>query len=122
MDKQSILGFVLIGIVLIVWMWVQAPPPQPAHPAAADSVAHARVVVPETARVAPISSPMGQRSGGLVVAPDSLGAFFTQRLKGPEKVLVIKTDLYTAEVSTHGGLIRKWELHEYKTWDQNPVQ
>jgi YidC/Oxa1 family membrane protein insertase len=120
MDKQSIFGFVLIGIVLIVWMWVQTPAPPPPRPATADSVAHTRTVVPETVRVAPAPSP--QRPGSLVVAPDSLGAFFTPRLRGAEKILVVKTDQYTAEVSTRGGVIRKWELKDYKTWDKDPVQ
>jgi YidC/Oxa1 family membrane protein insertase len=120
MDKQSIFGFVLIGIVLIVWMWVQTPAPPPPRPVTADSVAHPRTVVPETVRVAPVPSP--QRPGSLAVSPDSLGAFFTPRLHGAEKILVIKTDRYIAEVSTRGGVLRKWELRDYKTWDKDPVQ
>ena len=36
--------------------------------------------------------------------------------------MIITTDLYTAEVTTKGGLLRKWELHAYKTWDGKPVQ
>ncbi len=122
MDKQSIFGFVLIGIVLIVWMWIQAPPPQQPHQPAADTLAHTHVAPAETARVAATPGATPQRPTGVVAAPDSLGAFFTGRLKGPEKVLIIKTDLYTAEISTHGGLIRKWELRDYKSWDMNPVQ
>ena len=34
----------------------------------------------------------------------------------------MKTDLYTAEITTKGGLIRKWELAKYKSWDGHPVQ
>ena len=30
MDKQSTMGFVLIGVILIAWMWLQSPPaPKP---------------------------------------------------------------------------------------------
>jgi len=27
MDKQATIGFILIGAVLIIWMWVQTPTP-----------------------------------------------------------------------------------------------
>ncbi|MCK5572074.1 MAG: membrane protein insertase YidC, partial [Bacteroidetes bacterium] len=54
--------------------------------------------------------------------PDSLGRFFAHLQTGTEKVVVVKTDLYTAEITTKGGLIRKWELGQYKTWDKYPVQ
>ena len=54
--------------------------------------------------------------------PDQLGTFFAGRDKGDEKIVIIKTDLYTAEVTTKGGLLRKWELNGYKTWDGKPVQ
>ncbi len=122
MDKQSILGFVLIGIVLIVWMWIQAPPPPSQHPVPADTTGHMRVAAPESARVVSPPVQAAQRQGPSAAAPDSLGEFFTPRLTGSEKILVIKTDRYTAEVSTRGGVIRKWELRDYKTWDKLPVQ
>ena len=53
---------------------------------------------------------------------DLLGSFFAQRGSGEEKVIVITTDLYTAEITSKGGLIRKWELSGYKSWDGHPVQ
>ncbi len=120
MDKQSILGFILIGIVLVVWMWLQAPTPPPARPVQADSLASAQKAAPDTTRAEqPVPVP---RVSAPASAPDSLGAFFTPRLSGTEKILVVKTRYYTAEISTKGGLIRKWELHDYLTWDKIPVQ
>ena len=38
MDRQSILGFVLIFVILMVWMWANAPTPKPPT-AAGDSTA-----------------------------------------------------------------------------------
>jgi YidC/Oxa1 family membrane protein insertase len=117
MDKQTTLGFILIAVVLIVWMWLQAPPqPTPQQRATTDSIRTAEltrkdtVVVPEE-KVAPVPE-----------APaDSLGTYFTHLATGDEKVLLIKTDQYTAEITTHGGLVRKWELKNYTTWDGFPV-
>ncbi len=114
MDKQATLGFVLIGIVLIAWMWIQAPPPSPPPIRSADGpgVASKSDSITRTER-APTAVPPQ--------LPDSTGTFFSHLAGGQAKTLVIKTDLYTAEVSTRGGLIRKWNLAKYFTWDKHPV-
>jgi YidC/Oxa1 family membrane protein insertase len=121
MEKEqslSTLGFILIGLVLIVWMWYQAPPPQAHRPAPSDSALVQHAVPRDTVRPAPHEG--GRASSGGVT--DSLGSDFASRASGVEKVLIIRTDLYTAEVTTKGGLIRKWELREYRSWDKEPVQ
>lgn len=118
MDKRTTLGFVLIGLVLIVWMWLQAPPPQPNHAGSTDTAQVARNLPQETPR----TEPSKHIPPTPVSAPDSLGKFFAPLVAGSEKIIVIKTQLYTAEVTTKGGLIRKWELTEYNTWDKHPVQ
>jgi len=56
------------------------------------------------------------------VEKDSLGKFFSTAATGVERILVVETDEYTAEITTKGGLIRKWEFKHYKTWDGEPVQ
>ena len=53
---------------------------------------------------------------------DSLGVYFSHLTKGNERILLLETDLYKAAISTKGGVIKKWELTEFKTWDQYPVQ
>lgn len=58
-----------------------------------------------------------------VEAPrDTLGPYFRHLRSGIEKTLTIETDLYRAEISTKGGAIKTWELKNFKTWDNNPVQ
>ena len=117
MDKQATIGFVLIGLVLIIWMWVQAPTPgqrPPSQPR--DSVA---AVVPPPDTTVRIPRPTTQAQAAV---PESPGRFFSHLTTGREKVLTVRTELYTAEVSTRGGLLRKWELSKYLTWDKHPVQ
>jgi len=50
------------------------------------------------------------------------GSFLQPRAQGTEKILIIETELFTAEISSRGGVVRKWELKNYKTWDGKPVQ
>ncbi|MFN0157774.1 MAG: membrane protein insertase YidC [Bacteroidota bacterium] len=117
MDKQTVFGFILIGIVLMVWMWVQAPPePSRSIPRQADSLGTPHSALKDRVESEPVKSPtIGS------VEKDTSGKYFSHLVGGPERRLIIKTDLYTAEVSTHGGLIRKWELTKYFTWDKYPV-
>ena len=114
MDKQSTLGFILIMLVLIVWMWVQAPPPPPAHVAPTDTVLTKPSVKADTAQKE--QQPLQQS------LPPSPGKFFDHLVSGTEKILIVKTSLYTAEITTKGGLIKKWELHKFLSWDKQPVQ
>lgn len=51
-----------------------------------------------------------------------LGKFFVGRDKRVDRTITIETDLYIAEISLKGGLIKRWELKKYKTWDGHPVQ
>ena len=116
MDKQTTLGFILIGVVLIAWMWLQAPPPPQAP--TRDTVAVETLPPPP-----PVEQ--SQPEPGPAELPEEVlspGKFFDGRTVGDEKVITVTTDRYIAEISTRGGLVRKWELRDYKTWNKYPVQ
>jgi len=119
MDRQATIGFILITVVLLGWLWLQAPPPasQVTPPAqdtlrVADTVAVQRTSPPPP----PVSLPVEMQP------TDSLGSLFRPRQLGTEKIFTVRTDLYVAEITTRGGLIKKWELTKYRTWDDHPVQ
>ncbi len=118
MDKQSTLGFVLIGLVLIGWMWLQAPPPQ--HTMQRSDTTQTAVAVPRDTikKEEPRMPPTVVREG----RQDGTGRYFAGRETGRDQVMTIVTDLYTAEVSSRGGLLRTWTLHNFKSWDGVPVQ
>jgi YidC/Oxa1 family membrane protein insertase len=119
MDKQATLGFVLIAIILMVWMWYNTPQPRPPqiHTDTTGTVHTPTAKSPDSVRAehspppAPAQTPL-----------ERFGEFFSPRAAGQEKLLTINTDLYSAEITTKGGLIRRWELKNYKTWNQYPVQ
>ena len=119
MDKSATIGFVLIAVVLFAWMYFQAPKPDQQKPI--TDTTHALTQTPRetterVAKTAPLPAPAA------MPAVDSLGAHFAGLQRGLEKTIIIKTDLYTAEVTTKGGLLKKWELTGYKTSDKQPVQ
>lgn len=115
MDRQQVLGFALIFLLLIVWMIINTPTHQQQPPEAAQQSK------PQTQDTL-VSAPTKQQEQPTRTPVDPFGKFFTGREKGEERIITIETDQYRAKVSSKGGLIREWEFKEYKTWDGHPVQ
>ena len=118
MDRQSVLGYILIFVLLVAWMLLNAPH-QTQQPAKTEPPAQTKQVQVEDTVVqkAPEKpKPKAARE------PNALGKFFKGRGVGQEKVLTIETDLFTAEITTKGGLIKTWTLNKYTTWDDKPVE
>lgn len=134
MDRQTTLGFILIAVVLMIWMWWSAPKPTP--PAKIETTTltadSSKMKMPPTASKTPMrekpSSVSKQtrthsaQTETQTALQDSLGKFFASVGVGTERTITIETDNYIAELSTRGGVIKKWELKKYKTWNQAPVQ
>lgn len=116
MDRPTIIGFILIAVVLMIWMMMNAPPPATKMPAADSLAAVQRVPAPDTAAAAPT-----QRPAKVGADADSLGKFFSHLVKGTAKTVVIQTDQYRAKISTRGAAVESWILKGYKTWNQYPV-
>jgi YidC/Oxa1 family membrane protein insertase len=114
-NKTSIIGFVLIGILLVLWMWLVSPPPQAPRPAHPDSVRVA-APAPDTVRRKPAAVEADTSKGS------RWGAYFAPAATGSEGIITVTTDQYVARISTRGGVIRTWELRLFKTWDKQPVE
>jgi YidC/Oxa1 family membrane protein insertase len=114
MDRQSTIGFVLIFVVLVVWMWLNSPQPKTKQ---TDNIVK-QEQVKDTVKA------VQQKAQEPKEAPqvNPYGKFFSERVNGTEKIISIETDNYLAEISSRGGVIRKWELKKFKTWDGQPVQ
>jgi YidC/Oxa1 family membrane protein insertase len=114
MDRQSTIGFVLIFVVLVAWMWLNSPQPKPKQP---DHIAK-QGLEKDTVKVV---QPKAQEPKETQQV-NPYGKFFSARASGKEKIISIETDNYSAEISSRGGVVRKWELKKFKTWDGQPVQ
>jgi YidC/Oxa1 family membrane protein insertase len=111
MGRQEVLGFVLIFGVLMVWMWMNTPEPSVQQmPPSSEQTVEKREE--PTKPVKGLSQPDGYDAG----------RFFEAATQGQEKILIIESELFIAEITTKGGMLRKWVLKDYKTWDQFPVQ
>lgn len=121
MGRQETLGFILIAAVLMVWMYYTSPQrQQPAHPNTQQAITD--TVVEQKKSSSPIVQTQREQKTERQSYADTLGNFFSGTEVGSEKTLTIETDLYIAEISTKGGVIKQWILKKYKTWDQHPVQ
>jgi YidC/Oxa1 family membrane protein insertase len=114
MDRQSTIGFILIFIVLVVWMWLNSPQPKPKQ---ADNTVKQELVRDTVKTVQP-----NVQESKETQKVNQYGKFFSERENGTEKIISIETDNYLAEISSKGGVLRKWELKKFKTWDGQPVQ
>jgi YidC/Oxa1 family membrane protein insertase len=117
MDRNTFIGFILIGLVLMVWLYMSAPPPQKPG-TGQDSVVihHAAVDSSHAAAAAKVVPAPAQKS-----SPDTLGKYFSSHTAGEEKYFTIETDQYRATISSRGGLIRSWVLKNFQTWNNYPV-
>ncbi len=115
-SKSPIFGFILIGILLVVWMWYMTPSPSPQKAARPDT---AHVATPAVDTVKPVATTPAAPADSI---GDRWGQFFRGAATGVDKVIRIRTDLYVATLTTRGGLIREWTLTQFKTWDKQPVE
>ncbi|MEK6755364.1 MAG: membrane protein insertase YidC [Bacteroidota bacterium] len=115
MDRQAILGYILIFVLLVAWLWLNSP--RPDQQEVSKPEVHTQAQPHDSVKQ---KEPEQPREKAAMVEP--LGKFFAGRGTGSEKVVTIETDLYTAEITTRGGLVKKWELKKYSTWDGHPVQ
>ncbi|MCH7638472.1 MAG: membrane protein insertase YidC [Bacteroidetes bacterium] len=113
-DRNSLIGILLISVILGVWMLFLAPKPE-IEPAA-DGQEQITDVPAET-----------EEQDDVVAEVDSLVAptdsSFAAALSGTERAIVVETDLYRATFSTRGGTIRSFQLLEFtQAHSDEPVE
>lgn len=129
MDRNSIIGFVLIGVILIVWLYFQNQNSQQKQlEEQKKKQTEQQIQVPDTTKknIPPVDSIKKTVQADTVtknaVVSEKYGSLFGRFEKGEDKVIIIETDKYHAEFSTKGGALIKYEVKGFKTWDGYPVQ
>jgi YidC/Oxa1 family membrane protein insertase len=106
MDKQTTSAFILIGLILVVWLYFNSPAPQPQQKKKGQPTA---VEQKDTAAVKP---PVQQKQTAKPIEePAPFGA-----KKLTEKIITIETDLAKIELTNKGATIRRYFIKKYKTW------
>lgn len=118
MDKQTTLAFILMGIILVVWLYFNSPEPQPQLPITADTTALSqrqeppRDTITETKKTdQDVRTSESQTENTL---DQSENVFAKTSKEG--QIITIETDLSKIEMTSKGGKIRKIYLKNYATW------
>lgn len=114
MDRTTIIGFVLIGLVLMVWMWMTAPPPQPIVRSDKDTIVAQSAIKDSLPFIGKPTDPAAKPA-------DSLGKFFNTLVSAKEEFLDIEGGLFDVRLSSKGASIVSWKLKEFLTWDKHTV-
>lgn len=111
MDKQTTIAFVLIGAILIIWLYMNSPEPQPQQIQKPDSTLTRKDSVGHTVK----QSVPAQEN----VAKDTtaIGKLFQQNSQ--ERIITVENDLVKLELTTNGAKIKRYFLKEYQTWYAN---
>ncbi|MBN1159249.1 MAG: membrane protein insertase YidC [Bacteroidales bacterium] len=130
MDRNSILGILLIAAVLIVWGIIQSPSKveRAAEQQIIDSLSRARdqqlqepVPLPEEDRTLTEEGMPG--AGASKDSTELIGEYgvFAGAAEGEDRIYSIENELIRLEVSAQGGRPYSAELKEYRTFNQEPV-
>lgn len=109
MDKNSVIGLVLIGLIMIVWMQFMAPERNPVQDMTADNV----TAVEEIRDDGNGSVSFKQGNGNT----DNFGEFAVAA-DGEEKLITIDNELFTAVFSSHGATLKSMVLKEHLDSDK----
>lgn len=106
MDKNTTLAFILIGLILVVWLYFNSPTPPPQQPAITDST----LVKKDSVSEKPFPEAAKKETEQIESSP------FGDVQREDEEIVTIETDLVKLEMTTKGARIRKYYLKEYGTW------
>ncbi len=120
MDKRSILGFVLIGVILMMWLYFQSENSKKDEQKKQET--QKVDTTKPNVKLDTTKKEIKKDSVQIVQQNTNLGTIFSAVEKGEEKNIIIETDKYIAELSSKGGSIKKFEIKGFKTWDGFPVQ
>ena len=113
MDKNTVTGFILMALVLILFSWYSRPSKeqlQAQHER--DSIAAVQRAEAEKAAEAALTAHEAS-SESTTLTLDSTSALFAAS-QGTEQLLTLENDLVKVTINTHGGVIEDVELKNYQ--------
>ncbi len=115
MDKRTIIGFVLIGLVIILYPlymeWVGGGKKAPVR----------RLTEADSVVQQPTEAQKEERDSMPEVRPESTGWVSSDSL-AQEKIVTVETELYSAEFSSRGGVLKDFVLKKYQRSDGSLIQ
>jgi len=131
MDKKSVIGFVMIGIILVIWMvWtskMQKPiPPKKQDTTVVDSgnskVDTTKKEIKIVQTDSSVKNQLTDEYGSIFSKNASVKSKTDSTLKEDEKILIVENSKFKFEFTNIGGTLKRAYMKEFKTWDGHPVQ
>lgn len=110
MDRNSIIGFVLIGILIVAYTYFNQPTQEQL-----DRIQQQRDSI---ARVEKLVAAQQLNKDTAVLSPTDTA---TKTAQVPEHFTTLENDLVKLQLSNHGGKIASVTLKNYKSFDQSPL-
>lgn len=108
MDKQTTIAFILIGAILVLWLYISAPDPKQ-QPKQVDQTAQNKDTVTSSSKDSVVEKE---------IVPEEVKTEIANLNKSniPEETLVIETQLARFELSNKGANFRKIFLSKFNNW------
>ncbi|MGM9758999.1 MAG: membrane protein insertase YidC [Parabacteroides sp.] len=129
MDKNTITGFVLIGIVLLVFSWINQPTPEQIEAQRRYQDSIAQVELARQAKEEAENRSVEDNLQAMQSLPDSVRearmqasyGSFAAAMNGQEGFTTLENDLVEIRLSHKGGRVCYARLKEYDTHDGQPL-
>lgn len=110
MENRALIAIFLSVAVLVLYsvLFPQQPPVNPEQPAKTAAA-------PEVSKAEPVPPPAERPAG----AAEDVASPVKQE---PEKDITVETGLYTAVISSRGGVVKSWRLAKYTGEDGKPAE
>jgi len=122
MDKNTTLAFILIGIILVIWLFMNTPK-SPVKPigkettteVANDTAAHRKAIAKFEQKIKKEKLALAKKKIRSKTKSLSFGKYFSvSHEKG--RIITIENNLVKMELTTKGGDIKKYYLKKFKNW------
>jgi YidC/Oxa1 family membrane protein insertase len=134
MDRNSIIGLLVIGGLLIGWMFISQPSKEEQAKLRAqfvtDSIAQYSQSLKDNNKTAvSTAAKSATKPDSVIVLSDSAKALlksqayggFADAASGENKIITLENEVMKVNVSAKGGRISSVELKNYKTYDKKPL-
>jgi YidC/Oxa1 family membrane protein insertase len=126
MDRNSIIGIILIAAILIVWSVIMGPNKKELEQRKRQQDSLALVLQQQQAeqqqiRQVKADSSIQEESDSITAKPELVYGEFAQAATGQTKYITLENDLIKLVISTRGGRPYSVELKKYSTFNKQPV-
>lgn len=122
MDRQTVIGFILIALVLVLWIYFSPITEAPKSEKKEAPKVEQRESRPDERHAGAPDAAAAQPPAAKPLAAPRDSSLFGPFRTGSEQLTHVSTSLYDVEFSTLGGGIRRFTLKNFFTWNNLPIQ